>query len=141
MMLTEVCEKSKVVSSDFSIRKNIAATLSSSSLPIKLICCFKSGLSNSICLFKSIVTKLVYVFKSNHSPINYQLFNYYLYSFQCLLHIFILCLLLERQKSIINQYIEVFYFNTYFEKDVISSSFSDVSANNLLTLLNVGSNK
>ena len=33
--------------------KNIVV-LSSSSLPMKLICWFKSGFSNSICLFKSI---------------------------------------------------------------------------------------
>ena len=54
MMLTELFENSKIVSSNFSMMKSIVALLSSSSLPIKLICCFKSGFSNSICLLKSI---------------------------------------------------------------------------------------
>ena len=49
------CECSKVVSSDFSVIKNISALLYLSSLPIKLICCLKLGFSNSICLLKSIV--------------------------------------------------------------------------------------
>ena len=51
--VTEFCEKLKVVSSDFSMIKNIVSS-SSSSLPIKLICCFKSGFYNSFCLLKSI---------------------------------------------------------------------------------------
>ena len=55
--VTEFCKNSKVASSDFSMIKNIVA-LSSLSLPIKLICCFKSGFSNSICLLKSIVISL-----------------------------------------------------------------------------------
>ena len=58
MMLTEFCEKLKVVSSDFSMIKNIVAPLSSSSLPVKLICCFKSGFSKAICLLKSIAISL-----------------------------------------------------------------------------------
>ena len=41
MVLTEFYKNSKVVSSDFSMMKNIVA-LSSSRLPITLICCFKS---------------------------------------------------------------------------------------------------
>ena len=53
-MLTEFCENSKVVSSDFSMMKNNVAPSSSSSLPVKLIYCFNSGFSNSICLLKSI---------------------------------------------------------------------------------------
>ena len=53
MILTKFCENSKVVCSDFSIMKNIDV-LSSSSLPIKLICCFKSEFSNSTCLVKSV---------------------------------------------------------------------------------------
>ena len=57
MILTEFCENSKVVSSDFSMMKNIVA-LSSSSLSIKLIYCFKSGFSNSLCLLKSIAISL-----------------------------------------------------------------------------------
>ena len=36
--MTEFCEKLKVVSSDFSIIKNIAAPSFLSSFPIKLIC-------------------------------------------------------------------------------------------------------
>ena len=81
MILTEFCEKLRVVSSDFSMMKNIVAPLSSSSLPIKLICCFKSGFSNLICLLKSI--ELAYnALKNIHSPINYQLCNHYFWSFQ-----------------------------------------------------------
>ena len=54
MLLTEFCVKLKMVASDFSMMKNIVASLSSPSLPTKLICCLKSGFSNSICLIKSI---------------------------------------------------------------------------------------
>ena len=57
MILTEFCKNLKVVSSDFSIMKNIVA-LSSSGLPIKLICYLKSGFSNLICLLKSIAISL-----------------------------------------------------------------------------------
>ena len=57
-MPTECCEQLKAVSSDFSIIKNTVAALSLSSLPIKLICCFKSGFSNSICLLKSFTITL-----------------------------------------------------------------------------------
>ena len=56
--VTAFCENSKVVSSDFSMTKNIVAQLSLSSLPINFICCYKSGFSNSICLFKSIAISL-----------------------------------------------------------------------------------
>ena len=58
MILTEFCKKLKVVSSDFSMMKNIVAPLSSSSLPIKLICYFKSEFSNSIYLRKSVAVSL-----------------------------------------------------------------------------------
>ena len=53
MILIEFCKNSKVVSNDFSIMEKIVAS-SSSSLPIKLIFCFKSGFSNLIYLLKSI---------------------------------------------------------------------------------------
>ena len=66
MMFTEFFKNSIVISSDFSVMKNIVAS-SSSSLPIKLICCFKSRFSNSICLLK------VYsALKNIHNPINCQ---------------------------------------------------------------------
>ena len=39
MIVTEFCEKLKVVSSDLSIMKNIVAPCLFQSLPIKLICC------------------------------------------------------------------------------------------------------
>ena len=69
MMLTEICEKLKVVSSDFLMMKSIVA-LSSSSLPIKLICCFKLGFSNSICCLN--LLQLVYnAFKNIHNLKNY----------------------------------------------------------------------
>ena len=54
MILAELRENPKVVSSDFSMIKSIAA-LSALCLPIKLTCYFKLGLSNLICLLKSIV--------------------------------------------------------------------------------------
>ena len=56
--VTAFCENSKVVSYDFSIIKNIVAVVSSSNLPIKLICCLKSGFSNSIYLLKSIAIRM-----------------------------------------------------------------------------------
>ena len=57
MILTECCENSNVVSSEFSMMKHIVA-LVSLSLPIKLICCFKSGFSNLIYWHKSIAINL-----------------------------------------------------------------------------------
>ena len=61
--------------------ENIVAPLSSSSLPIKLICSFKSGFSSSICLLKSIAL-VCNDLKNNLNPINYQLCYRYFYSFQ-----------------------------------------------------------
>ena len=52
-MPTEFCEQLKAVSSHFSLIKNTVAALSLSGQPIRFICCFKSGFSNSICLLKS----------------------------------------------------------------------------------------
>ena len=74
-MFTEFFKNSIVVSSDFSVMKNIVASCSSS-LPIELICCFKSRCSNSICLLK-VYTAL----KKIYDPINCQLYNHYFYSF------------------------------------------------------------
>ena len=81
MIFTEFFENSKVVSSDFSMMKDIVAPLSSSSLPIKLVCCFKSGFSNSICLL-TLLQLVCNVSKNIHNPINYQLCNHYFYSLQ-----------------------------------------------------------
>ena len=63
------CECSKVVSSDFSVIKNISALLYLSSLPIKLICCLKSGF---LIQFASLsLLQLVFnALKNVHSPIN-----------------------------------------------------------------------
>ena len=55
MIVTEFCKKLKVVSSDFSIIKNIVAPLLLENLPIKLICC---GSFNLFCLLKSIAINL-----------------------------------------------------------------------------------
>ena len=60
MMLAEFCENSKVVSSNFSIIKNIVGPSSSSSLPKKIVFCFKSEFSNSVCLLKSIANSFQY---------------------------------------------------------------------------------
>ena len=67
MIVTEFCEKLKVVSSDFSIIKNIVAPLSLSSFPIKLICC---GSFNLVCLLKSIAISL-YFFLNKQNLINH----------------------------------------------------------------------
>ena len=56
-MVVELCVKSKVVSSDFSMMKNIVAP-PSPTLLIKLICCFEPGFSNSSFLLKSIAIGL-----------------------------------------------------------------------------------
>ena len=56
--IASFCVNSKVVSSDFSMMKNIVAPSFLSSLSMKLICCFKSGFFNSICLLKSIAINL-----------------------------------------------------------------------------------
>ena len=55
MTVTKFCEKLKVVSSDFSIIKNIVAPVFLKSFPIKLICC---GSFNLVCLLKSIAINL-----------------------------------------------------------------------------------
>ena len=55
--IKEFFENSNIISSDFSMIKNIVA-LSSSSLETKLICCFKLGFSNSTYLLKSITISL-----------------------------------------------------------------------------------
>ena len=55
MIVTEFCEKLRVVSSDFSMMKNIVAPPVAKSLPIKLICC---GSFNLVCLLKSIAISL-----------------------------------------------------------------------------------
>ena len=57
MILTELCENSKVVSSDLSMMKNIVV-LSSSNLPIKLIYYFKLGFPNAIYWLQSIASSL-----------------------------------------------------------------------------------
>ena len=61
MIVTESCEKLKVVSSDFSMMKNIVAPQSwFSSFPIKLTWC---GSFNFVCLLKSIATNLYFSLK------------------------------------------------------------------------------
>ena len=59
MMFAEFCKNSKPVLSDLSVIKNVVAPLfCPSSFPNKLICCFKSGSSNSIYWLKSIAISL-----------------------------------------------------------------------------------
>ena len=120
MILTEFCENSKVISCDFSIMKNTVASYSSS-LPIKLICCFKSRFSNSICLLKSM--QLVYkASKSIYNLINYQMCNLCFYSFQYFFRMFLLCFLLAYQNNFFNQLIpwhllfQFFVYNTSKKK-------------------------
>ena len=55
IIVAEFCEKLKVVSSDFSIIKNIFAPNIFESLPIELIYC---GSYNLVCLLKSIAINL-----------------------------------------------------------------------------------
>ena len=49
--MAEFCEKLKVVSSDFSMIKNIVDPVFLRNFPIKLICC---GSLNLVCLLRSI---------------------------------------------------------------------------------------
>ena len=56
--VTAFCQNSKVVSCYFSMMKHIVAPSCLPNLPMKLICCFKSGFSNSICLLKAIANNL-----------------------------------------------------------------------------------
>ena len=58
VIAAKFCEKLKVVSSDFSIMKNIVAPVFFKSFPIKLIYC---GYFNLVCLLKSIAINL-YIF-------------------------------------------------------------------------------
>ena len=51
MILTEACENLNLVSSDFSMMKNIVVPRVFKILPIKVICC---GSFNLVCLLKSI---------------------------------------------------------------------------------------
>ena len=55
MIVTEFCEKLKVVSSDFSMIKNIVAPVFFEIFPIKLISCESFNL---VCLLKSIAINL-----------------------------------------------------------------------------------
>ena len=55
IIVTEFCEKLKVVSSDFSMMKNIVATVFFKCFPIKLICCESFNL---VCLLKSVAIHL-----------------------------------------------------------------------------------
>ena len=54
-MVTEFCEKLKLISSDFSMIKNIVTPVFFESFPLKLIC---SGSFNLVCLLKSIAINL-----------------------------------------------------------------------------------
>ena len=54
-IVTEFCEKLKVLSFDFSIMRNIVAPVFIKSLPIKLICC---GSLNLVYLLTSIAINL-----------------------------------------------------------------------------------
>ena len=139
MMLTKCCEKLKVVSTVFHWWKTAPSFLSS--LPIKLICSFKSGFSNSVCLLKSIGINWWF---EKYSPINYRLCNHYSCSFQSLLQMFLLCFLLAHQKTLAIKYIEVLYFNTWciilWKRHPIIYILNG-KTNNLLTSLNAWSIK
>ena len=99
----------KVVSSDFSMMKNVASSFLSS-LPIKLICCFKSGfLIQFVCL--NLLSLVCNVLRSTGSLINYHLCNHYFFSFQRLLHM-LLCFLLMCKKTLFHQ---LMHWNLLFE--------------------------
>ena len=59
MIVTELCEKLKVVSFEISIMKNIGTTVYFKSFPIKLI---YYGSFNLVCLLKSIAINLYFFF-------------------------------------------------------------------------------
>ena len=105
--VTEFCEKSKIVSSIFSIIKKIVA-LFSSSLPMKLIYCFKSRFSNSICLLKSIAITLyqnLLILKHQICKLSIIFFSSKISSFKIIKNYIIIFLEIIRRKqtSIINQ--------------------------------------
>ena len=57
MITTEFCENSKVAFSDIAMMKNNVA-LSPLIFPMKLICCLKSRVPNSIYLLRSVAISL-----------------------------------------------------------------------------------
>ena len=69
-VVTKFCEKSKIVSSDFSMITKIVVPSFLSSVPIELICCLESDFLDSISVFKSIAI-IFNNFKNNKSPTNY----------------------------------------------------------------------
>ena len=76
------CEKSKIVSSDFSMIKNIVAPSFLVSLPMKLICC---SLNQGFLIqfaFLNLLQLIFNVFKSTHNPINYLRCNHCFFPFQ-----------------------------------------------------------
>ena len=83
--LAAFCGNSKVLSSKFSMIKNIVASSFLVGLPMKLIYCFKSGFSNSICLLKSIVIvwsdglESCNGLESSHNQINCLSCNHYFF--------------------------------------------------------------
>ena len=78
MILTDFCENSEVVYSDFSmIKKNFA--LSSLSFQIKLNCCFKLGLRQIRFVCLNLLQFVYNALKNTHSPINYQSCNRYFF--------------------------------------------------------------
>ena len=78
MIVAEMCENLKVVSSNISTMKNIVPPCLLKSLPIKLICC---GSFNLSCLLKSIAIIIIIFFWNNQNPINCQLYDHYCYSY------------------------------------------------------------
>ena len=82
-MLTKFCGNSKIVSSDIRMTKNIVVPLSSSSLQIKFIVCFKFTTQFAIKFVLSNLLQLVYNdLKNIHNPINCQFCNLYFCSLQ-----------------------------------------------------------
>ena len=83
--LAAFCGNSKVLSSNFSMIKNIVASSFLVGLPMKLIYCLKSGFSNSVCLLKSIVIvwsdglESCNGLESSHNQINCLLCNHYFF--------------------------------------------------------------
>ena len=104
MMLTNLCENSKVVSSDFSMMKNVVTTSSFSSSSIKI---FIKVVLNQDFLIQFVCLKLLQsvcnVSKSIHHSINYQLCYHYFLLISMIFCVLLICFLLAHQRKFFHQ--------------------------------------
>ena len=79
--VTAFCENVKVVSSDFSVIKNIVAPLSLSSLPPKLICCSNQDFLIQFA-YSNLLQLVCNALENINSLIKYVLCSHYFFLFQ-----------------------------------------------------------